>query len=543
MLAVHLEPHGASYVGAAEEFMTATPLPLTDVVINPVDGAMYFLIGGRKTQSGLYRVTYEGDQSTAPSSARQQRAEERAVRHRLEALHAGEQDDAIDLAWTYLKHNDRFVRFAARTAIEHQPKENWQHRALSETEPQASLTALLALVRTVPRSYKPQGSDLDTPVPDYPANEASRHPLQLPVLSALAKLEWSRLTGEQKRDLLRIYQLTFYRLGPPDEATRLQQITRLDSFYPAHDRQLDSMLTALLCYLQSPTAAAKGMQLLSAAPTQEEQIDVVFSLRFLDTGWTRDLHRELFEWFRGATAYKGGNNFEKFIQELKQDCLAHVPGGDRLALAGIINAPIPAQVTPLSARPRPFVKEWSMAEVIPLVETKLKHRNFARGRKMFAAANCFSCHHFAQEGGALGPDLTGLAGRFSARDILESVLEPDKMISDQYAAVVIQTTTGRIVTGRVTNFSGDKITLNTDMLAPNAFESVDRSEIEQMTNSTTSMMPAGLLNTLNEEELLDLMAFLLSRGNPQDPMFAEQTSASAASIDRQSTVESNESGN
>jgi putative heme-binding domain-containing protein len=285
------------------------------------------------------------------------------------------------------------------------------------------------------------------------------------------------------------------------------------------------------------------MQLLSAAPTQEEQIDVVFSLRFLTTGWTRDLHRDLFEWFRGAAAYRGGNNFEKFLQELKQDCLSHVPVGDRLALAGIINAPVPAQVAPLSARPRPFVKEWSMAEVIPLVETKLKHRNFARGREMFAAANCFSCHHFAREGGALGPDLTGLAGRFSARDILESVLEPDKVISDQYAAVVIQTTTGRFVTGRVTNFSGDKITLNTDMLDPNAFESVDRREIEQLTNSTTSMMPSGLLNSLNEEELLDLMAFLLSRGNPQDPMFAEQTTASAAGLDRQSTVESNESGN
>jgi putative heme-binding domain-containing protein len=543
MLAVHLEPRGATYGGELEEFMTATPLPLTDVVINPMDGAMYFLIGGRKTQSGLYRVTYDGGQSTAPASAKNSHSQERAVRQSLETLHVGDDNDAVNLAWPYLKHDDRFVRSAARTAIEHQPLESWQARALSETEPQASLTALLALVRKIPRSYKPQGSHLDTPVPEYPANDATRHALQLPVLSALAKAEWSRLTGEQKRELLRIYQLTFYRLGPPDEATRLQQIARLDSLYPTDDRQLDSMLTALLCYLQSPSAAAKGMQLLSAAPTQEEQIDLVYSFRFLATGWTRDLHRDLFEWFRGAAAYKGGNNFEKFIQELKQDCLSHVPDGDRIALAGMINAPVHAQVTPLSAKPRPFVKEWSMAEVIPLVETKLTHRNFAHGRAMFAAANCFSCHHFAQEGGALGPDLTGLAGRFSARDILESVLEPDKVISDQYAAVVIQTTTGRIITGRVTNFSGDKITLNTDMLEPNTFESVDRSEIEQMTNSTTSMMPSGLLNTLNEEELLDLMAFLLSRGNAHDPMFAEQTNATGAILAPPSTVEPNESGN
>ena len=62
---------------------------------------------------------------------------------------------------------------------------------------------------------------------------------------------------------------------------------------------------------------------------------------------------------------------------------------------------------------------------------------------MFAAANCYACHHFAGDGGAVGPDLTGLAGRFSPRDILESVLEPSKVISDQYAASVITTTTGK----------------------------------------------------------------------------------------------------
>jgi putative heme-binding domain-containing protein len=249
-------------------------------------------------------------------------------------------------------------------------------------------------------------------------------------------------------------------------------------------------------------------------------------LRFLDTGWTRELHRELFAWFHRAAAYKGGNNFENFIKELKRDCLSHVSEEDRIALNDVINAPPPDEATPLAAGPRSFVKEWTMAEVIPLVETRLKGRDFEHGRAMFAAANCFACHHFAQQGGAVGPDLTGLAGRFSARDVLESVLEPDKVISDQYAAVVIQTTDGEVITGRLTNFSGDRITVNTNMLDPNATESVNRREIELMEAAKTSMMPSGLLNTLTEEELLDLMAFLLSRGNPNDPMFAKESTAS-----------------
>jgi glucose/arabinose dehydrogenase len=67
MYALHLTPEGAAYKGEAEEFLNGAPLPLTDVVINPKDGAMYFAIGGRRTQSGLYRVTYVGSESTAPS--------------------------------------------------------------------------------------------------------------------------------------------------------------------------------------------------------------------------------------------------------------------------------------------------------------------------------------------------------------------------------------------------------------------------------------------------------------------------------------------
>ena len=59
LYAVHLKPNGATFTADLEEFITGTPLPLTDIVVNPVDGAMYFAIGGRKVQSGLYRVTHE----------------------------------------------------------------------------------------------------------------------------------------------------------------------------------------------------------------------------------------------------------------------------------------------------------------------------------------------------------------------------------------------------------------------------------------------------------------------------------------------------
>ena len=169
-----------------------------------------------------------------------------------------------------------------------------------------------------------------------------------------------------------------------------------------------------------------------------------------------------------------------------------------------------------------------MEELLPLVQGQLTGRDFEHGRKMFGAANCFACHRFAGEGGAVGPDLTGLAGRFDSRAILESVLEPSKVISDQYAAVQIQTIHGKVVVGRIVNLAGDVMRVNTDMLDPNAQEAVDRREIEAMIPSKTSMMPKGLLNTLNQNEVLDLMAFLLSRGDASNPMFNENKAEQAA---------------
>ena len=521
LYALHLAPQGASFTGTLEEFITATPLALTDAIINPHDGAMYFLIGGRGTQSGLYRVTYTGTESTAPVDAKTKPTKEQTLRHELETLHLGDHPNAIERLWPNLGHPDRFIRHAARTALEHQPVEKWQQRALEEKDPQTAITALLALSRMYPRAYKPTTDELDTPVPTFPVDDKSRNPLEATVLKALGRIDLKQLHGNQTLELLRAYTLALYRLGPPSEADREQLIKRLDSIYPAPTRELNVMLTELLCYLQAPSAAAKGIKLLEDSPTQEGQIDLVRSLRFLTAGWTPELRQEFFEWFARAAAYKGANNFATFLTELKTDALARLPEQDRTALKAIIEAPAPKQMTPLPTKPRPFVKKWTLDELRPLVQSNLKGRDFDHGRTMFAAANCFGCHKFVNEGGSVGPELTSLAGRFSSSDILESVLDPDKVISDQYGAITVITNSGKVITGRLVNQGGGKIMINTNMLDPGAMEGVARDDIEELKPATVSMMPKGLLDTLSEDEVLDLMAFLLSRGNRNDPMFSK----------------------
>lgn len=504
LYAVHLEPEGASYRAEFEEFMSAQPLPLTDLVVNPGDGALYIAIGGRRVQSGLYRVTYTGDESTEPAAPAEP-GELFALREKLEAHHR-ENPAALDLAWPQLGHEDRAIRYAARIAVEHQPVESWKERALAEKDPVASIHALIALARHGSSGGKGEKGD---------------RALQEQILAALDRIDWEKLDNGQRLDLTRAWALAFTRLGEGSEKTREALATKLDAVFPAATPELNAELLQLLVYLQAPSAAEKGMALLREAPSQEEQMSYAKSLRHLRTGWTRELRGEFFEWFARAAGYKGGASFSLFIENMKKTALENTPKADRVALKDVIEAKPPEEPT-FTAEPREFVKAWTVADFDDVINVGLEGgRDFANGRKMFGAAQCFSCHRFNQEGGAIGPDLTSAGGKFSPRDLLESIIEPSKEISDQYGQMIFTMKDGSQVFGRIMNLNGDTVRVNTNMLDPDAITMVDRKQLVEMKESPMSMMPPGLVNTLEKDDVLDLLAFLLSRGQADDPMFAE----------------------
>ena len=513
LYAVHLTPEGSSYKAEKEEFIAASPLPLTDIVVNPKDGAVYFTIGGRKTQSGLYRVTYVGKASTAPSRGDFQGAAPRAVRHKLEAFHGRNDVAAIKTAWPYLGDKDRFIRAAARAAIESQAPILWQERALGEKNPQASITALIALTRASARDeFHRQPAD---PLPDPT--------LKSRVLDALGRIDWNKLNDPQRLELIRAHALAFIRLGQPDAATAQTVAAKFDPHYPATSRELNAELCNLLVYLQAPSAAAKTMSLLAQAPTQEEQLEYAKALRMLRAGWTPAQRKEYFSWFLKAASYRGGASFGAFVTNIKNEAVANLPESSRAELQPILDAQ-PPQKSPMEVMAsalagRTLVKEWTVDELAPLMEKGLKGRNFERGRKMFGAAACFACHRYDNEGGSFGPDLTGVAGRFNPRDLLESIILPSKEISDQYAPVVITKKDGTTVTGRIVNLNGDTLHVSPNMFDPNELVTVSAKQVKSIEPSKVSPMPEGLLYMLNKDEILDLMAYLLSRGDRNHKMF------------------------
>jgi putative heme-binding domain-containing protein len=511
LYAVHLEPNGSTYNGELEEFITGQPLALTDLVINPNDGAMYFAVGGRRTQSALYRVTYTGKESTAPAKLETRNKGDRKDRHELEAFHGTKNPKAIDKAWKHLDSKDRALRFAARVALEWQDPRLWREQALKEKDARKSIAALVALSRVSSRDeFHRKDSD---PKPD-PA-------LQGQIINSLERIDWNRISEQDRLDLLRAYTLAFTRLGKPDQSTRQRLAAKFEPLFPAKSREVNAELAPMLVYLEAPTAASKLVTALRTAPTQEEQLDLARALRVCTTGWTQPLREEYFRWFLKAANFKGGSSLRGFLRDIKVDAMENLSEADQLALKPILEAK-PEVVNPLQAlTARDVVKQYTVDDLAPIVESGIKkNRDFDRGRILFGQAGCAACHRFGDEGASVGPDLTNLAGRFSARDVLESIIEPSKEISDQYGAIIIKKKDGDVVVGRVGNLNGDNLMVIENMFAPGDFTQVKRPDIESIEPSKVSMMPEGLLNYFKQDEILDMMAYLLSRGDRNARMFS-----------------------
>ena len=100
------------------------------------------------------------------------------------------------------------------------------------------------------------------------------------------------------------------------------------------------------------------------------------------------------------------------------------------------------------------------------------------------------------------------------------MIHPSKEINEQFSAIVVETEAGKTYSGVVVNLNGDNVILNTDLTDPNQRVTIDRKQIERMERSPVSPMPTGLFNLLTQDEILDLVAYLVSGGDPRHAVFA-----------------------
>jgi putative heme-binding domain-containing protein len=473
---------------------------------------MYFAIGGRRVQSGVYRVTYVGAESTSPAVAKSDPNPAQTLRRQLEAFHGKQNPTAVSVAWPHLGHADRFIRWAARTAIEHQPVASWSERALKENDPAIRVEALLALARA--GGVCPSHRTSETPAVDAKLGGQ--------LLAALEQTDWPKLDATRQLTLLRAIEIALHRFAPADEVLKKKLVAKLDPLFPAKSRDFNWLLCETLVYLKSPTVAAKAMKLMADAPTQEEQIEYARSLRMLDTGWTLPLRTQYFEWFLKAANYRGGASFSKFIEFIRNDALASLSEPEKASLAALL-AKKPERKSAIdnlsfAFAGRPFTN-WTLEELGGAADVGMKRRNFESGRKMFGSAACFACHRFGNEGGMTGPDLTAAGGRYSPRDFLDQVLNPSKEINEQFVPTVVTKNDGKTISGTIVNLNGNYVVINEDPSDPNQRVTVDRTEVKSIEPSKVSTMPPMLLARLTKDEILDLAAFVLSGGNPEHEFF------------------------
>jgi len=541
LIAVHLSPDGSTYGGSWENFLAAktlhqnvvkTPLNMTGIVIG-ADGAMYFTTGGRHTQGALYRISYTGTEPTAPADLHDAKGEDaRALRHEVESFHGHEDARALRVAWPQLASTDRFLRYAARIAIESQPLAQWKFRALAERNPEAALTILLSVARL---GVAPDAERITGDLEQRPRSEVDT---QADLFQALSRFPLAKLKSEEQQlEKLRIIEVSIARQGLPSPEVAAPLIAELSPQFPAKTIPLNRELCQILIALKAPKTIERALQLTADAPTIEEQFSYIFALRTATEGWTPDLRRQYFAWWinkrteaqhpdamlrwfpEAGRDYADGMSFNNFYIKTRQTAIDNVPPQELPAYKSVIDLwaePVTVRYRPL--KQRAFVQDWKMADLEGDLEKVGHGRDYVQGKDAFYSSQCLLCHRFGKDGGSVGPDLTAIASRFSRHDILESILEPSKVISDQFANTEFTMKDGNVLVGRVVAETDDKVIIRPSMLA-SEMQEVKKADVKTREYSKISPMPPGLVNMLSREEILDLLAFLEASGKKDGAPF------------------------
>jgi putative heme-binding domain-containing protein len=283
---------------------------------------------------------------------------------------------------------------------------------------------------------------------------------------------------------------------------------------------------------------------MAKASTQEELMHYLFHLRTAKD-WTPAQRKEYLEywlkvregynhdavvmrWFDEAgRPYGDGASFNNFLKNFLKDATASLTPTEKDEVTPVLNdiAANPSGRKGKSdfppAKARQTVQEWTVADLAGSLDAASKGRNYERGRQAFVDAQCLACHRFGREGGGVGPDLTAVSSRFARRDLLESIVEPSKVLSQQFENTTVTLKDGESITGRLVEETPETLVLLPNPLQPDAKIRVEKKKVASKSASKISPMPTNLVDGLSREEILDLLAFIESSGRRQHPSFQQ----------------------
>jgi putative heme-binding domain-containing protein len=495
ILQVKLTAQGATYDAESAIFLEGGPLNVCDMEFGP-DGALYFITGGRGSQSGLYRVTWTGSPQASPIATTEDLAKQQAdslaaeknrrLRHQLETYHQQIAADRIDFIWQNLGNEDLWIRHAARIALENQPIASWRDTATAAPDSIAKQTALLAIARI--------GGKED----------------QSAIFDHMGDSDWASLQSQNRLLPLRTLQVSIARHGLPDEAIQQRLLVHLDPLFPDRDFSTNWLLQELLVKLQSSSVLASSIDLIEQADTQEEQFQYAKTLTHISAGWDLDHAKRVIQWLEKSRRYTGGKLVETNWRNLKNDFQVILSSSLQDELTSDwerLSQPLPETME--SPQPlRPIVRKWTIEELVDDVNAlRPEQTTKQQGERALAAANCLTCHRIGQRGSFIGPDLTHVGKRLDGRALLESIIDPSRQVDPKYLNTNYLMSDGRLVSGRTVGVSKNQLTIEVDSTTGGTV-AIDRVDIEASVPGTRSPMPDGLVDTLTRDEILSLIALL-----------------------------------
>ncbi len=492
---------GTRYEASQETFAAGRPLNVTDGCIGP-DGAMWFITGGRVTQSGLYRISYQGNELTDERYDRLEMAGStnwRLTQELDSQTSADGKPPSLDFIWSLLHgENSPTLGHAARLALERIPPTQWREKALTEENRSKALPALLALARVG------DASDLS------------------PILQRLTtRYPWYVPHTRERLMTLRIIAVACARFGRPNAQDGWSLLEQTEEHYPVQGWEgaiiepesaalQNREACRLLVYLKSPTVIEKTMPLLKAATTSEDLLYYPFILRYLKEGWTLEQRKIAFEALNKAEKMNGASTFFKAISDTRSELAAALKPEEATQLAAVISPAKPA-VLSAHALPGHSFKNWTLEDLAPLLaKMDAKTRSRDSAKDALIRAQCVFCHKVSNDptlpAGVFGPDLVQVSARFNRRDLLDHILNPSKFIDEKFRYVTVKTSDGKTITGSLESEDDERVVLRPNPLAPDKSE-IAKAMIKERSVSEVSPMPAGLLNSLKAEQILDLLAW------------------------------------
>ena len=526
-----LTPKGSSYTAEVSEFLSGVPLPLTNGIVGN-DGALYFLTGGRRLESALYKLSYTGELNSKVKGLNENELgkKERVLRKKIETFQTKADANQIEFIVKNLDHDDRYIRFSSRVALENQDVNIWKYQ-VAKGESVLRKTAIAIAIAH-------QGEDND----------------RIMALKTLSEMDWSVFNATEKIDFIRAIELLIIRTKQDLEPAVKKAIK--DKLLPAYLNEspsINKQLSAVLSYLDvseilEPTIYkmendtitsnlksdylsgdvskrsdqyGKDVENMLKNMPNQQNISFAKSLSEVKTGWTKALRERYFRWYNRALKKSGGKQYANFIKAIQRRALENVPDDEREYFEALSSESMNEQIDLMKdvKMPEGPGKNYTVSDVEKVFAANNKSVNFKNGENFFRASLCISCHSIKGIGGNSGPELTQVGTRFSIKDIAEAIIHPSKTVSDRYRNTIYHLNNGNTITGRPVEERDDDIIVSVNAFSPDITSKIKRSDIVKTEASEHSAMPAGLINSLNEKELSDLVAFLVAGGDKEHKIY------------------------